>query len=424
MGHLVSHVCEPGFQITNTLDRPEYTRLSDELIKDIYDGKISKDQIPERLYLETAKMFNLGIKDQIGNYEYSSPKNALTSSLKANIHVFAAAKSLSMALEVRDQLLDQKGKVKPWTNFRRDARRILGPYRTDWLNAEYVTAIGSAQMASKWKDFEEDKELSPNLTYRTVGDDRVSEEHAVLDGLTAAVDDDIWNTIYPPNRFRCRCTVTQEGSEVRRTPSKDAIARVQKAKVPKLFKRNVGKEGLIFTDDIPYIKTMGKRLPKQPTATANYGLRSVVKMYERPAKFPTSNFAKSKEELKEYFEAQIKANPDTDKTGFVLKGPEEMREIHIDKKVQKKLLDSRRLEGTEIDRAILDPDEVWTQIKAGKGQKVNQRVLTGYLKYFRDRAVVVVVETKGNEVKMRSIYSAKQSSVMEDWRKGILEYKK
>lgn len=45
--------------------------------------------------------------------------------------------------------------------------------------------------------------------YSTVGDDRVRPEHAVLDGLVRPKDDPIWQTIWPPNGWNCRCQLIE-----------------------------------------------------------------------------------------------------------------------------------------------------------------------------------------------------------------------
>lgn len=41
--------------------------------------------------------------------------------------------------------------------------------------------------------------------YITVGDERVREEHAVLDGVKLPKDDPFWNRFWPPNGWNCRC---------------------------------------------------------------------------------------------------------------------------------------------------------------------------------------------------------------------------
>lgn len=41
--------------------------------------------------------------------------------------------------------------------------------------------------------------------YVTVGDERVRPEHVGLDGMTLAKDDGLWNELFPPNGWACRC---------------------------------------------------------------------------------------------------------------------------------------------------------------------------------------------------------------------------
>lgn len=53
----------------------------------------------------------------------------------------------------------------------------------------------------------------PFWTYRTAGDDRVRPAHAALDGFSARNNDVVWNRIYPPCGYNCRCTVTAEGPD-------------------------------------------------------------------------------------------------------------------------------------------------------------------------------------------------------------------
>lgn len=43
--------------------------------------------------------------------------------------------------------------------------------------------------------------------YVSVGDDRVREAHALLDGMTLEKDDPRWDTLWPPNGWNCRCQV-------------------------------------------------------------------------------------------------------------------------------------------------------------------------------------------------------------------------
>jgi len=42
-----------------------------------------------------------------------------------------------------------------------------------------------------------------------VGDDRVRDSHAELNGVRAPKDDPIWTQIWPPNGWSCRCTTLE-----------------------------------------------------------------------------------------------------------------------------------------------------------------------------------------------------------------------
>lgn len=100
-------------------------------------------------------------------------------------------------------------------------------------------------MARKWEGFQRNKARFPYLKYKTAGDSHVRDEHATLNNFTAHIDDKIWDKIYPPNGWRCRCYIVQtnEGN-IEPIPDTSFIA-------PE-FNLNVGKTGVIFTPDHPY----------------------------------------------------------------------------------------------------------------------------------------------------------------------------
>ena len=126
--------------------------------------------------------------------------------------------------------------------FKKAAEPFYNTMYQDYLQAEYQTAKASARMASDWKRIEMDADVLPLLQYQTVGDGRVRPTHAALDNIIRPISDPFWKQYYPPNGWRCRCTVIQlsEGQETdlsKFTPPED---------VPPLFRMNAGQDGYVF----------------------------------------------------------------------------------------------------------------------------------------------------------------------------------
>ncbi|QHN04418.1 hypothetical protein FTO74_14375 [Granulicella sp. WH15] len=67
----------------------------------------------------------------------------------------------------------------------------------------------------------------PFWTFLTMRDDAVRPAHAALEGFTARATDPVWNRIYPPCDFGCRCTtIAKLPSEVSDDASEDGTTRL------------------------------------------------------------------------------------------------------------------------------------------------------------------------------------------------------
>lgn len=161
--------------------------------------------------------------------------------LKQNIYKFSGAKTYQQLAEMNSFLVDDKGKIRSYSEFKRKVDVVHENYNRNYLQAEYQTAKRSAQAARQWKGYEENKDLFPNLKYMTVGDDKVRHDHEKLHGIIKPVNDVFWDTHYPPNGWRCRCYVrpTSEGetsTKVETDPDKGFGINV--GKVNKVFDEN------------------------------------------------------------------------------------------------------------------------------------------------------------------------------------------
>ena len=77
------------------------------------------------------------------------------------------------------------------------------------LKTIFRTNVQGAYAAGAWQQIQAQKDVAPFLLYDAVDDHRVRPEHKAWDGTVLPVDDDWWNSHYPPNGWNCRCGTIQ-----------------------------------------------------------------------------------------------------------------------------------------------------------------------------------------------------------------------
>lgn len=75
------------------------------------------------------------------------------------------------------------------------------------LETLYRTETAKAYGAGRWQADQSNaiQEILWGYEFLTVGDDRVRETHAAMEGTRAAKDDPIWRKWFPPCGYNCRC---------------------------------------------------------------------------------------------------------------------------------------------------------------------------------------------------------------------------
>ena len=68
------------------------------------------------------------------------------------------------------------------------------------------------------------------------------------------MDDDFWNTYYPPNGYNCRCTVVQTSERTTRLGMDKPLP------IPELFEVNLAKKKYMFPPSHPYFERMQSRM--------------------------------------------------------------------------------------------------------------------------------------------------------------------
>ena len=222
---------------------------------------ITVDDLENKQIKPLIDGINSVLKEAVtSSIEYNIPES-MTNHLLTNVYVFSGAKTYAELRELSDLLRDEKNEIKSFSKFFKDAREIHNNYNKNYLESEYLFATQSAQMASKWADFEKDGDEF-NLQYRTANDDRVRDSHQLLHDMTLPPSDPFWSKFFPPNGWRCRCNVVQvRKNRYPVTDSATANEHGEKAtytigaggkNTSAMFRFNPGKEKVIFPQTHPY----------------------------------------------------------------------------------------------------------------------------------------------------------------------------
>ncbi len=79
------------------------------------------------------------------------------------------------------------------------------------LKIIFDTNLRTAYAAGRWEQIQRTKKTRPYLRYVAVLDNRTRDQHRNWHNTVLPADDPFWNEHYPPNGWRCRCTVQQLG---------------------------------------------------------------------------------------------------------------------------------------------------------------------------------------------------------------------
>ncbi|MBB5334728.1 phage head morphogenesis protein [Chryseobacterium koreense] len=185
--------------------------------------------------------------------------------LQNDSFIFSGLKTHAQLMEAASLLRDENGKIRSFDSFAHEFNKINENYNQNYLEAEYQFAVSSSQQAANWANLDDSDRYY--LQYRTAFDDRVRESHAAMHNTTLPKDDPFWSSYYPPNGWRCRCTVVEvrrtryEMSDSEKAMKSGELATTQINKEGKnkleIFRFNPGAENKVFPPEHPYNKVKG-----------------------------------------------------------------------------------------------------------------------------------------------------------------------
>ena len=149
----------------------------------------------------------------------------LTPELKARAFTVTGIENMDVLQRLRDKVAKLPEGV-PWKDVKKEVLSDVMPYYVDpdadadeqkkqkraaSRRAELLVRHHGFQSyaASQYALIQETKDALPYLQYWSMGDGKVRESHAALDGIVLRADSPFWDTHYPPWEWSCRCMVTQ-----------------------------------------------------------------------------------------------------------------------------------------------------------------------------------------------------------------------
>ncbi len=206
----------------------------ERLANQIFNGEINPHDLDRDLVLKNYAALNEAAARAYGKKYY---EDDIARKMRDNMMRFAGAK----AHNLMQQLTELRSISGTKENFIEKAKQTVNLHNETWLNTERQFVGRSAAVILDWQQFQKDKDIYPNLTFRTMLDDSVRDEHAILEGITKPVDDFFWVTNTPPLGWKCRCWLEQTIATV--TPENDTPT----VNIAPEFAHNPATSGEIFS---------------------------------------------------------------------------------------------------------------------------------------------------------------------------------
>lgn len=260
------------------LDKQEdnLSGLIENYFRQLFDDRNVSEENKQALWEyynnNLSKAFDLGYNSESEYYDED-----LAFNLKNSIAEFSAFKETSFRSQLEAALIED-GKVVSWSEFKKKAAELNVEYNQRWLKTEYHHTVATANSVEKWKSFEADADLYPNLKYNAVNDNRTREKHRALDGLILPINHPFWKSHNVPLDWGCRCGLEQTDEE----PS----SVIPSLEIKGAFQNNAALSGKLF-GEVPYEKGMNVTQVLESKKNAKKFTANKVLQLDRNEQFKT-----------------------------------------------------------------------------------------------------------------------------------------
>lgn len=227
--------------------------ILDAFMRYVYEHGVkgSGNFVEADMWREVLRIINDATVEGLTQSPVKKLEDSFLHALRHGNEVFSAFKVHTMGKEMQRLLIDESGKLKPFSKWRDDVEKIASHQCGAWLQTEYDTAVIRAHNAADWQEYQQNKDIMPNLRWMPTTSKEPETKHRSywLRKVNLPVDHPFWNSHHPGDRWNCKCTLEQNDDPIVLPPSggSDSSATPHQG-----LENNPGKDGHIYNDTHPY----------------------------------------------------------------------------------------------------------------------------------------------------------------------------
>ena len=185
------------------------------ILRRIQGGFNVREEIDPDLFKQAKEMLDEAIGQSFDlRTEWGKEDLAFIAELRHNAEVFAAFKAHREQNDLAALLLDEEGKPRSFDVFRKAAEPVIGQYNVNWLRTEYTAAIRNARTARRFRAYQKDADLFPNLRWLKSRAAEPRFSHRQYYNTIRRIDDPWWLTHYPGCVWNCQCDMEQTADPI------------------------------------------------------------------------------------------------------------------------------------------------------------------------------------------------------------------
>lgn len=137
---------------------------------------------------------------------------ALEAKYRATAFTIAKVTSADLIESIKLDLVSHLAKGDTFADWRNQIDDLFiakgfGRLDSRYLETVYRTNVASAYQVGRWESAQRNAPLIKLLEYHAILDERTRPNHRAMHEFRAPIDSYVWKEWYPPNGYRCRCTV-------------------------------------------------------------------------------------------------------------------------------------------------------------------------------------------------------------------------